>query len=97
MAAIHIRTTLTSDTPHLPELAPLIGRRVEIVVREEGSAAAPTPWVLPTPAQIAAGQQAAKELRESGFDWEFYADYQATQKRLAAEKQARRTAEGDEA
>lgn len=35
MNATHIHQTLDSDTLHLPELRPLIGRRVEIVVREE--------------------------------------------------------------
>ena len=34
MAAIHIRTTLDSVTPHLPELGPLVGRVVDIVVSE---------------------------------------------------------------
>lgn len=32
--AIRIRRTLDSDTLHLPELRPLIGRTVEIVVEE---------------------------------------------------------------
>ena len=35
MDDIRIHTTLTSDTPHLPELRPLVGRAVEIIVREE--------------------------------------------------------------
>jgi hypothetical protein len=35
MPDIVIRRTLDSDTLHLPELAPLIGKAVEIVVREE--------------------------------------------------------------
>ena len=39
MAAIRIRRTLDSDTLHLPELRPLIGRTVEILVEE----AAPDP------------------------------------------------------
>ena len=34
MSAIRIRRTLDSDTLHLPELRPLIGRTVEIVVEE---------------------------------------------------------------
>ena len=34
MGPIRIRTMLSSDTPHLPELQPLIGRTVEIIVRE---------------------------------------------------------------
>jgi hypothetical protein len=35
MNAIRIRTTLTSDTPHLPELKPLIGQTVEITVQAQ--------------------------------------------------------------
>ena len=35
MSAIHIRRKLDSDTLHLPELQPLIGKTVEIIVREE--------------------------------------------------------------
>lgn len=35
MNAIRIRTRLESDTPHLPELKPLIGKSVEITVVEE--------------------------------------------------------------
>lgn len=34
MSAIRIRKTLDSDTLYLPELRPLIGRTVEIVVEE---------------------------------------------------------------
>lgn len=34
MPSIHIQTQLESDTLHLPELQPLIGNDVEIVVRE---------------------------------------------------------------
>jgi hypothetical protein len=34
MAAIRIRKTLDSDTLHLPELRPYIGRTVEITVEE---------------------------------------------------------------
>jgi hypothetical protein len=41
MAAITIRRTLDSETLHLPELRPLLGKTVEIVVREDE----PTPAV----------------------------------------------------
>jgi hypothetical protein len=34
MNAIRIRRKLESDTPHLPELRPLVGKNVEIVVVE---------------------------------------------------------------
>jgi hypothetical protein len=39
MSAIHIRKHLDSDTLHLPELKPLIGKTVEITVVEESGAA----------------------------------------------------------
>ena len=35
MNAIRIRRKLESDTPHLPELQPLIGKNVEIIVLED--------------------------------------------------------------
>jgi hypothetical protein len=35
MNAIRIRRQLDSDTLHLPELKPLLGKMVEIIVREE--------------------------------------------------------------
>jgi hypothetical protein len=45
MFAIHITQQLNSDTLHLPELRPLIGKTVEITVREAGSPIAGTdPW-----------------------------------------------------
>jgi hypothetical protein len=38
MKTIHIRTTLESDTLHLPELRDLIGKAVEIIIRDASSA-----------------------------------------------------------
>ena len=35
MDAIRINTTLDSDTLYLPQVRPLIGKTVEIIVREE--------------------------------------------------------------
>jgi hypothetical protein len=35
MDDIHINTTLDSDTLYLPQVRPLIGKSVEIIVREE--------------------------------------------------------------
>jgi hypothetical protein len=37
MSAIRIRKQLQSDTLHLPELQPLIGKTVEIVITEQPS------------------------------------------------------------
>ena len=41
MTAIRIRRKLDSDTLHLPELKPLIGKTVEIVVQEEAEPRVP--------------------------------------------------------
>ncbi|MBX9624564.1 MAG: hypothetical protein K2X82_12220 [Gemmataceae bacterium] len=40
MTPIRIRTRLESDTPHLPTLAPFVGREVEIVVTPDPAPAA---------------------------------------------------------
>lgn len=44
MSAIHVRRRLDSETLHLPELRPLIGKTVEIIVREEGAAEPAGPY-----------------------------------------------------
>jgi hypothetical protein len=44
MQAIHIRRKLDSDTPHLPELRPLIGKTVEIIVQEAPDPARADRW-----------------------------------------------------
>ena len=40
MTAIRIETTIDSETLHLPQLKPLVGKSVEIIVREKGSSTA---------------------------------------------------------
>jgi hypothetical protein len=59
MSTIRIHRTLDSDTLHLPELRPLIGKEVEITVTE-------------TPAEgtkdWSALEEAARELTEYDFD-----------------------------
>lgn len=134
MTEVRIRTRLESDTPHLPELAPLVGREVEIVVRPAPVPAADPPpapdqdyWErvyqrqaaaqaelakLPPPAEPepgywerlhqiraaigppvvipgtgdwAAAEQAARELRESGFDFDVYRQMDEEQQRFAEE------------
>lgn len=37
MNRIHIHTQLDSTTLHLPEISPLVGKRVEIIVQEDSS------------------------------------------------------------
>jgi hypothetical protein len=44
MTAIRIHKTLDSTTVDLPELAPLVGRRVELIVREEADRIWPVGW-----------------------------------------------------
>ena len=44
MSAIHIRKRLDSDTLHLPELKPLIGKTVEITVQEAAASPGPSPY-----------------------------------------------------
>lgn len=57
MNAIHIHTQLNSTTVHLPEIQPLVGKRVEIIVMEEVSSPADrcdpgVPWVSPLAGSI---------------------------------------------
>ena len=67
MNAIRIRTTLDSDTPYLPELKPLIGRTVEIIVIEE----VPVPLLGPGHGNWDAVAQAVKELIvRDGYDFD---------------------------
>jgi hypothetical protein len=42
MDAIRVRKKIDSETIHLPELRPLLGKTVEIIVREEPDAPAST-------------------------------------------------------
>ena len=65
MQAIHIRRKLDSDTPYLPELRPFIGKSVEIIVLEE-----PAQDIQPATGDWTVAAQAARELRESGYDVE---------------------------
>ena len=95
---IRIRTTLTSDTPHLPELAPLVGRAVEIVVVE---AAAPLtapppapavydklPAVYPWPSAevVAAAEAASERLRNSTYDWDAWREQREIDRRHEEDK-----------
>ena len=59
---IRIHMTLASDTPHLPELAPLVGRAVTITVEEVPAADPAAP--LPAPAVPTWFVDPDAELRE---------------------------------
>jgi hypothetical protein len=82
MNAIRIRKTLDSDTPHLPELKPLIGRTVEIIVLDESAA----PAVRPGTGDWAAFERAARALRESGYDFDAWREQRETDRRHADEQ-----------
>jgi hypothetical protein len=51
MSVIHLTQEVESETLHLPELRPLIGKKVEITIRE-----------VPTPAAVKAGWDALAAL-----------------------------------
>jgi len=63
MNAIRIHRKLESDTLHLPELKPLVGRNVEIIVLEE-----PTPAVIPGTGDWEVARKAVEELEDYDFD-----------------------------
>jgi hypothetical protein len=64
MNALRIRRKLDSDTLHLPELRPLLGRTVEIIVLEEESLAG----IRPGSGDWAAFDQIAREITDYDFD-----------------------------
>jgi hypothetical protein len=63
MNAIRIRKRLDSETLHLPELRPLLGRTVEIIVLEDEQ----TPEMRPGTGDWDAAAQAARQL--AGYDF----------------------------
>jgi len=63
MSVIRIHRRIDSETLHLPELRPLIGKAVEIVVTEEPDAQA-----ADDAARWAAAEQAIRELTDYDFD-----------------------------
>jgi hypothetical protein len=65
MSVIRIHRRIDSETLHLPELRPLIGKAVEIVVTEEPDATA-----ADDAARWAAAEQAIRELAD--YDFEAY-------------------------
>ncbi len=65
MIAIRIQKRIESETLHLPELRPLIGREVEIIVHETEPAAA-----VPGSGDWEAAARAARQLQESGYDFD---------------------------
>ena len=63
MNAVRIRRRLESDTLHLPELKPLIGKAVEIIVLEEAA-----PAITPGTGDWDAAMKAVAELEDYDSD-----------------------------
>ena len=71
MSILRLRRKLDSDTLYLPELKPLIGKTVQIVVCEESATAA-----SPGTGDWAALEEAANDLEGYDFDaWRDQRDY----------------------
>ncbi len=66
MNAIRIRKTIDSETLYLPELKPLLGRAVEIIVLEEDTSST----IRPGTGDWEAAEKAAQELRAGGYDFD---------------------------
>jgi hypothetical protein len=62
---IRIRRKLESETLHLPELRSMIGKAVEIIVKEDTA-----PEITPGTGDWEAVACAAERLRETGYDFE---------------------------
>jgi hypothetical protein len=63
MNPVRIRRKLELETLHLPELRPLIGKNVEIIVQEEEM-----PAIMPGTGDWEAALQAARELEDYDFE-----------------------------
>jgi hypothetical protein len=75
MSAIRIRKTIESETLHLPELKPLIGRTVEIVIEERPSAAGLPPGFTPGTGDWDAALAATRHLQD--YDYQAQVDQDA--------------------
>jgi hypothetical protein len=64
MKAIRIRKTIDSETLDLPELKPLVGRAVEIIVLEEDARSG----IVPATGNWDEAMRAAAELEDYDFD-----------------------------
>ena len=64
MNAIRIRKTIDSETLHLPELKPLVGRTVEIIVLEEETRST----IRPGTGDWQAAMKAVEELEDYDSD-----------------------------
>jgi hypothetical protein len=68
MNSIQVRRTIESDMLHLPEVKPLIGKTVLITIRVDQAETASA--VVPGTQDWDAFARIAKQLRETGYDFE---------------------------
>ena len=68
MGPIHIHRELNSTTLHLPEIQPLLGKRVEIIVQEEANSA-----ILPGFTRGTGDWEGAQRAVEGLTDYDFEA------------------------
>jgi hypothetical protein len=76
MTAIRIETTINSETLHLPQLKPLVGKSVEIIVRERV-----IPVVTAGRGEWAAVEAAALALDD--YDFKAYREIRNTELNMA--------------
>jgi hypothetical protein len=80
MTAIRIETTIDSETLYLPQLKPLVGKSVEIIVREKA-----TPVVTPPISSWADVEKAVRGLND--YDFDAYREARETEVRCNDEEQ----------
>ena len=76
MTAIRIETQIDSETLYLPQLKPLVGKRVEILVQEKA-----TPELRPAVGDWAAAETAVLALED--YDADAYREARAEELRQA--------------
>jgi hypothetical protein len=81
MSTIHIRRTLDSETLSLPELRPLVGKRVDIILLVNEDVPQVTP---PTTKDWAEVERAAEALRASGYDFDAWWEQREYDRKVAA-------------
>ena len=64
MSTVRICRTIDSETLHLPELKDLIGKKVEIIIRDELA----EPLITPGTRDWSALEKAAEELKDYDYD-----------------------------
>jgi hypothetical protein len=81
MTAIRIETTIDSETLYLPQLKSLVGKSVEIIVREKA-----IPIVTPPVSSWTDVEKAVRGLND--YDFDAYRESRETEVRRNVEEQA---------